>query len=265
MKVNKKIKTIFKILSMVSITFSVIVAFYIFNLGKKPLTMNEYTLSNGTKTIVFQEMVHIADTDYYENVNNRLLNYRDNGYKFAYEQVKITSNEQARKLQELTGITVDIYGKMGKLLDLDNQSSHMNMVQENDLNADVSGLELITLLEEYKKNNKEKEMEDVSGTLDFINNLDELSEGKKNIVKLLLRAVLKIAGDNSETFVENGTYIQKIILESRDQALFDKVMNYNADKLVIHYGKFHYKGFLRKLQENDSNWKVNSVEEIIAF
>jgi hypothetical protein len=269
MKVNKKVKTIFKILSLLSITFSVIVIFYIFNLGKTPLKMNEYTLSNGEKTIIFQEMVHIGETSYYETINEKLLDYRNKGFKFAYEQVNIKSNEETEELKELTGITVDIYGKIGNVLALDSQKSHMNMILEEDLNADVTGAELISLLKTHKEKNKKEgkkeETEDIGESLRFIENLGNLSDYQKNIVKLMFRAILKVAGDNSEMFMEEGTYIQKVILESRDQALFDKVKKLNADKLVIHYGKFHYKGFFDRLQKEDSNWKIKKVEEIVAF
>ncbi len=254
-KTKKIIKTSFKILSLVSLVFSILVAFYIFNLGKTPLEMNEYKISNGQKTIVFQEMIHIGTTNFYEELKDRTAKYKEEGYTLAYEQVLIESKEEAIKLQELTGITTDIYGEMGKILAVDNQSNHMDFITHEDVNADLKASELIFLLEDYKNKNPSKEDNNVGETFKKLEGLD-LGENSKNVVKILLRAVLKVAGDNSEKFIDEGTSMQKIILSSRDQVLFDKVENIENDKILIHYGKFHFIGFLKKLKESNNSWKV---------
>jgi hypothetical protein len=263
MNIKKILKQGFKILSLISIILTVIFLFYIFNLGKTPLQMKEYELSNGKQTIIFQEMVHIGESDFYEKLKERVRKYKDNGYVLAYEQVKIYTKEEALELQRLTGITVDLYGEMGKVLKVDNQSNHMDFITEKDINADLSGSELISLLKKHKKDNPQ-EKEDINSIFNYVKET-ELSDYNKNIAKILLRAILKIASDNADTFMEKGTYVQKVILSERDNALFNKVSEIKSNKILIHYGKFHYKGFLTKLKNKDSNWKVVTTKNYDAL
>ena len=76
MKKQSATKTFFKIFGILLLTILVISITYISIFVSTPLKMKEYTLTNGEQTIVFQEMVHIGETDFYKQVEENLENYR---------------------------------------------------------------------------------------------------------------------------------------------------------------------------------------------
>ena len=49
------------------------------------MELNEITLSNGNKTIIFQEMAHIASPSFYKTVDNNKMNYSKEGYYYVFE------------------------------------------------------------------------------------------------------------------------------------------------------------------------------------
>jgi len=230
--------------------------------GSSSLKVNEYTLSNGEKTIIFQEMSHVAETEFYKEIGSRLEKYRKEGFKFAYEQVLVNTEEEAREISELTNMDTKIYDKLGQILELDNQSNHMGIVKEGDLNADISGEDLVMALKKVKG----KEDNSLEGA-QIINTLwtEDPSELRKYILKVLFRAAVIVSVSHADSVIDNGNYMQTVLLHSRNKVLHDKVKAFNANKLVIHYGAFHYKGFFELLKLEDPSWKVIKVEELVVF
>ena len=255
-------KSFFKIFGILSLALLGIGILYLTIFLTTPLKMHEYTLSNGKQTIIFQEMVHIGETSFYEKVDQNLKNYRKEGYVYAYEQVSVNTKEDAEKLTELTGLSVDTYGLLAGYLQLDNQKNHMSHVTPEDINADMSASELIELIETYQKENPDVAELDMNIET-ALNDLKEGSDTGKSIIKALMRGMLKLARTNSID-LEDGL-LKNVILKKRDQKLFEIITNLEAEKVVIHYGALHFEGFFQKLKEKDSNWKIMSKDKIEVF
>ncbi len=262
MKKQSATKTFFKIFGILLLTILIISVVYISIFLSTPLKMKEYTLTNGQQTIVFQEMVHIGETDFYKQVEENLKHYRLDGYIYAYEQVRISNMEEAKELTELTGLGIDTYGIISEQLGLDNQKNHMGHITENDINADMSAADLIVLMQNYNNENP------IAGQINTdlensLNSLKEASNFTKVIVKAAMRGMLKIASEGEVNLGEG--LLQDVILKERDQKMFDIISNIDANKIVVHYGALHFKGFFERLKKADSNWKIVNEKEIKAF
>lgn len=262
MKKQSATKTFFKIFGILLLTILIISVVYISIFLSTPLKMKEYTLTNGQQTIVFQEMVHIGETDFYKQVEENLKHYRLDGYIYAYEQVRISNMEEAKELTELTGLGIDTYGIISEQLGLDNQKNHMGHITENDINADMSAGDLIVLMKNYK--NENPHVEEMSVDIeDSLKSLKEAGSMTKSIVKGTMRGMLKIASKGEVNMGEG--LLQDVILKERDQKMFDIISNIEANKIVVHYGALHFKGFFERLKKADSNWKIVNEKEIKAF
>lgn len=262
MKNQSATKTFFKIFGILTLTILAISLTYLSIFLGTPLKMKEYTLTNGKQTIIFQEMVHIGETDYYKQVEENLKQYRLDGYVYAYEQVRVSTQEEATQLMELTGLGVDTYGIISEHLGLDNQKNHMGHIQEGDINADMSAADLIVLMKDYKVKNPH--VEDMDANIEeSLNSIKDSSDFAKKVIKAAMRGMLKIASEGNVNIGEG--LLQDVILKERDQKMFDIISNIQSDKIVVHYGALHFRGFFEKLKEQDSNWKIVEEKEIKAF
>lgn len=262
MKNESATKNFFKIFGILSLTLFIIGGLYFSIFLSTPLKMHEYTLNNGKQTIVFQEMAHIGKTEFYETVDSNLKVYREEGFIYAYEQVLVKTREEAERLTELTGLASDTYGLLASYLELDNQKNHMGYVLPQDINADMNASELIGLMEAYKENNPEAEELELDFE-DSLQSLEDSSSASKWLLKAGLRGMLKLARKNTVDLGEG--VLKDVILKKRDQKLFEKINELEADKIVIHYGALHFNGFFQKLKEQDSNWKIIKEERIEVF
>ena len=50
-----------------------------------PKTLNQYTLSNGEKTLVFQEMIHIGSENFYDSIAQEIKTYKQDGFVYYFE------------------------------------------------------------------------------------------------------------------------------------------------------------------------------------
>lgn len=264
MKEKNEIKNFFKIFGILILSVLVIFITYISVFVSVPISMKEYKLENNNKEIIFQEMVHIGETSFYKDVEERLKNYRKEGYIYAYEQVKVSNINEAEDLADLTGLGVDMYDMISKSAGLDNQKNHMGHIKESDINADISAAELILLIKKYKTDNPHIENMEMNVDIkDSLNSLKESGDFTKVIIKAAIRGMLKITLESEENMAEG--LLNDVILKERDQVMFDIISNIDSDKIVIHYGALHFKGFFEKLKETDSSWKIVKEIEIEAF
>jgi hypothetical protein len=261
-KKEKSIKSTLKIFGMLLLAIFMIGIIYLSIFLFTPLKMNEYTLSNGKQTIVFQEMVHIGKTNFYETVNTNVIEYKKLGFVYAYEKVQVESKEEAIKLTELIGLSSDTYSIIADIMKVDNQKNHMNHIKEEDINADIKASDLIKLLEEYKEVNKDEDKLEVNIEKELAL-LKDSSGFSKGLIKVFLRGGLKYAKNN--TLKLNSGLLENVILKKRDEKLFEIISDLNADKILIHYGALHFNSFLLNLKEKDINWKIISEKGIKAL
>jgi Na+/H+ antiporter NhaB len=50
-----------------------------------PKTLTQYTLTNGDKTLVFQEMIHIGSENFYNSIAEEIKKYKQDGFVYYFE------------------------------------------------------------------------------------------------------------------------------------------------------------------------------------
>ena len=98
----------------------------------------------------------------------------------------------------------------------------------------------------------EADTQEVTGVMAW---LQQGSEGQRRIVGSLCRGVLAMTlGDNS------GNALLPVILDFRNQALVDRILASEADKIYITYGAAHLLGILELLKNATPAWELVSVK-----
>ncbi len=209
-------------------------------------------LSTGNE-VVFIPMIHIGYKSYYEDVARKVDSLDKLGYAFIYETVssKLKDSVQKdivyRKLRKVLGAQPSAVGErvdtVNKLiineisypseLDLISQPkySQLNLNTSESICGDVP---LETLIAAFEQKNGKIELSDCDRETGFQGDYDCSALGLASRVD----------------FYEN------YIIEYRDSILLESFLSLKHPKVAIVYGSGHFKGFYKRLQEYDSNWKV---------
>ena len=89
-----------------------------------PATLPRITITNGEKTVVFQSMMHIGSSSFYEDIKNDMERLKGEDFIFFYEGVQAGSAENTEQLNTLIGTNVstemyDVTAKVGDLITQD--------------------------------------------------------------------------------------------------------------------------------------------------
>tara|TARA_R110002096_G_scaffold232313_1_gene422194 strand:+ start:1204 stop:1959 length:756 start_codon:yes stop_codon:yes gene_type:complete len=84
-----------KLILLLSLTLSIL--FYFLATLTDPVVVDKHTMTNGERTIVFQEMIHIGEEQFYTKIISETKAYKKNGFQFFYELLLRGNNEEATK------------------------------------------------------------------------------------------------------------------------------------------------------------------------
>jgi len=188
------------------------------------------TFSNGDKTVAFIPMIHVGTPAFYQAVAEKVKEWKEDGATLYYEFVDFDSldEQNKRKARRLVGIlpTPKMYealsgsGYMGQ-----NNDDFLGLVNDKDVNVDVTAEELIQAYEE------EFGPIEVTGE----DATSDLSEMTINI----------LPGEN----------VTMIIQGTRNQKVADAINNGPDADIVLLFGGAHGPGILADLQANDPGWR----------
>lgn len=230
--------------------------------------LNRYTITNGEKTIIFQEMRHIARGDFYEEVHKHILNKKEKGFLYLYEG--IFDFEDAGKFY--AGIDIKFSGN--KIM---KQPINIGDISENAINADIVYSIIDQKIEEkIKYTNKKIEEENKNRIIkkDTIGFFD--TDFGKSLREGLQIDMVEYTEKNlySIRFLDNlrnkfGISLQKtdgfddfVIIDKRNAKVVEEVYKSNHNKIYIQYGQEHFKGIFKLLKERDKNWNIVNIEKI---
>ncbi len=220
-------KKIFYLLASVMLFNSCKVIQTLNELKKEEATIHSYTVKN--KEIKFLPMHHLGKPIFYDDVKNKVIEYKSKGYKVYYEKVEpdleldSTKNDVLkRKFRKITGIN-DSYkataDRAGVLKGYVGQPSYEAMgTDSSDIRADVTIKQLII---EFEKQNGIIVLDSMD-----LNTKFNTSYSRKRIY--------------------TKKQIEKVTLDFRNQFLVDVIKEKADSKILILYGALHRKG-LEKL------------------
>lgn len=257
-------KHIFGFLTLILlIVFSL--GFYVGYQAKKPIKMPKYYLSNNSQKIVFQTMIHVGTEDFYKKVIDDVKYYKDLNYKYLYEMVHIEKKEDGDELKALLSIDPEKQLILSKILDVKHQTDYIYHIDKSvDINADVTAKELSNLiLKHHLEVNKTDD--DETKTSGYFDDLKDISDNKKYIVKNIFRVLINVLMDNPEMMKDSSALFSNVVVDKRNEILFDYVKKNSDKNLIINYGYLHFMGFFELLKKEDPNWKIEKTEYYIAL
>jgi len=251
--------------SLLIIGFIWFIVSYCFGLFN-PVTVNKYVLTDGNKTVVFQEMRHIGFGAFYKKVNEDVDHYRSQNYILGYEGIFDIGNKE-------------MY--LGEKINYDNkyieQPISIGGFQKTDVNLDLNWFEIMDKIEKklsvQNKEHSEKDSykKETIADIPLLKNqlemasdgLDPLTYTAENIYRIRYFENLNNKYGIDVASIVHGSHAieDSVIMDERNKIVADFIKESPNKNILIHYGAEHFKGILSLLKNSDSKWKIVSIEK----
>lgn len=264
----KRIKRSFIEISLALFVVGIIWIISSFSMGLfSPVTVNKYVLTNGHKTVVFQEMRHIGLGEFYKKVDNDVYYYRKQQYVFGYEGIFDIGNKASYQNEKID------YSQ--KYIE---QPIMLGGLHADDVNLDLNWFDIVSKLENRMTVENQLNMESMMyktsmvSDLPFfkyqnemnVNNVNPVEYASDNVYRIRYFENLKneYGIDIAKLYYWSNPVEQSVIMDERNQLVADFILNTSHDKILIHYGADHFDGIFSMLKNSDSKWKIVRVEKI---
>jgi hypothetical protein len=243
----------------------------------EPPTMPQVVLTDGTKKVVFQGMVHIGTETFYKSVVYDLENALADGYILYYEGVQPSTPEGNRWFAEKLAGGGDLgenYKRLADVCDVVFQLDYFGLLAQKSLadparhiTADVTTQEmkdeydrLLATSPEFAaavRANAENAAGDDGFLPRFIEWHHDGTDTQKRLAGVACRGVLSLAlgGD-----LHQQKPLDPVILDFRNRALAARIVDDSHDKIYITYGAAHIPGVIDDLQQLNPLWRIASVK-----
>ena len=262
-KILKSINRIF-VATIIAIIF---VIFLSCTLGLfEPVKVNRYTIVNGDKTIIFQEMRHVGRTEFYKTVHNDILEHKEKNFLYLYEGIFDMPPKYFFDTEPLFPKSF-----------LMEQPFNLGNIDENDINADFSFQEIEekiehkVLIEKFELNNNQKLVSKTEDGISFYEYIEDketrnhVEYTEENLIRI--RYFLNLIHMLPDEYVRERTKSidTSVIIDERDQLIVDTVIQSKRNNIYIQYGERHFKGFFERLLAHDNNWKITKIDELVVL
>lgn len=259
--------------STIEIIIALLLFFIILGIGSywaglfNPVTVNKYVLSNGTKTVVFQEMRHIGTGDFYKRIDDDIKYYRNQGYVFGYEGIFF-----------IGGREMYVDEKIDYTQSYMEQPTLLGGLHKDDVNLDLNWLDISNTIENKMKIANDQNIKTsgyVQQTLNdipMIKNEQEMNKDGINLIEYTANNLMRIRyfenlANNYHVDVQTIVYpdhpIEKsVIIDDRNKIVADFIEKEQRDKILINYGAEHFDGIFKLLKTYDDNWKIVRFESL---
>lgn len=248
----------------------------------RPATVPQVSLSNGSKRVVFQGMQHIGSEHFYQAVIYDLEKALSEGYVSYYEGVQTPTPESKAFFEKLSHELVGgsdlsgTYKSIGDVCGMKFQLDYFGLLEadksehpQRHLVADVDALELKAEYERLVR-------EDPAFAKAHANDFQPKPAANDNAFMLRVVEWLKTGSPSQKALggvTCRGLFslnqpdanskpgpMQPVILDFRNRALAQRIMQAPNDKIFITYGSAHLPGLVAELRKLDPTWAVGSVK-----
>lgn len=262
--------------TIIFLTVGILAWFWYYQLEYKPLALNQITLSNWDKTVVFQKMIHIAKPNYYNSISQEIENYKNQWFVYFFEWVKPGTEENSDNFNAALWIEfeADLYDNLSKLyaLEAQNNLQFLWIVNNKDYNVDMNIDEIIWEYKDLKvENNITNEYSpaiDING--EIVTALAQLNSRQLEVLQFVNLTFLTTITKNEDFLqkIQNNFWNEllfQVILEWRNQVIVDAIIDSKDKNIFATYWALHFKWVLEWLQEKDANWKIVSEKPFFPF
>lgn len=250
----------------------------------RPMTVPNATLSNGSKTVVFQGMAHIGSEGFYKSVVYDLEAALADGYVLYYEGVR-SAPEGDQWFSDTMAGGGDLnsnYSAISQTCGLHFQLDYFGLLQadmaahpERHVSADVTTADM---MDEYQRlmqtdpafaaavgDTRSPAPADGAdsggGVAGLLSMVAKFTPSQRSLVGTACRGYLTyLLGQKTAP-----SPLDPVILDFRNKALAERIAADTHDKIYITYGANHLPGLLQLLQENDPAWEIKSLKWLRAI
>jgi hypothetical protein len=248
----------------------------------RPATVPQVSLTNGSKRVVFQGMQHIGSERFYQAVIYDVEKALSEGYVSYYEGVQTPTPESKAFFEKLSHELVGgsdlsgTYKSIGEVCGMKFQLDYFALLEadkaehpKRHLVADVDALELKAEYERLMREDPafakahandfqpKPATNDNAFMLTVVEWLKRGSESQKALGGVTCRGLFTL---NQATASTTPGRMQPVILDFRNRALAQRIMQSPDDKIFITYGAAHLPGLVAELRKLDPKWAVGSVK-----
>ena len=248
----------------------------------RPATVPQVALTNGSKRVVFQGMQHIGSEHFYQAVVYDIEKALSEGYVSWYEGVQTPTPESRAFFEKLSHELVGgsdlsgTYKSIGEVCGMKFQLDYFVLLEadkaehpKRHLVADVDALELKAEYERLMHDNPPfakahaKDFQPKPATNDnalmlkVVEWLKNGSASQKTLGGVACRGLFSL---NQPAEDSPPGHMEPVILDFRNRALAQRIMQSSDDKIFITYGSAHLPGLVAELRKLEPNWTVGSVK-----
>lgn len=253
----------------------------------QPLIAPQVTLTDGQRTLVLQGMSHVGSEEFYKSVVYDLESALTQGFTLFYEGVQPSPGEgdawfstylaQGGNLSENYKALADVCGLRFQLDYFTLLESDRAEHPDRHVAADVSALDMKREFDRLAAQDPgfkawaETEARAATSTggdptlTQIVAFLKDSTPGQREIAGLLCRGVFSIALQPPATVGGKGEAraaysMSPVILDYRNRALVERILNSDAQKIYVTYGAEHIPGLLTLLEDQPRPWRVLSAK-----
>lgn len=248
----------------------------------RPATVPQVSLGNGAKRVVFQGMQHIGSEHFYQAVIYDVEKALSEGYVSWYEGVQTPTPESKAFFEKLSKELVGgsdlggTYKSIGEVCGMKFQLDYFGLLDADKAErpqrhrvADVDALELKA---EYERLLREDPAFAKAHAQDFkprpatgdnelmlrvVTWLKQGSASQKLLGGVTCRGLFTL---HQATDAAEPGRMEPVILDFRNRALAQQIMQSPDEKIFITYGAAHLPGLVAELRKLDPKWTVGSVK-----
>jgi hypothetical protein len=241
----------------------------------RPSTVPQATLSNGSKTVIFQGMMHIGSEGFYKSVVYDIERALTEGYVMYYEGVTPDPEGDQWFTDTLAGggDLSSSYEQFGAICGLNFQLEYFGLLQadmaehpERHVKADVNTGQMKA---EYERlvaadpsfadavaaENAPVAQQNGTPASRMTNFLAQLTSSQLSLVGTACRGFLSWQMSQKSA----PSVLDPVILDFRNRELVQRILT-GPDKIYITYGAYHLPGVISLLQAADPAWQIGSVK-----
>jgi hypothetical protein len=248
----------------------------------RPASVPQVSLTNGPKRVVFQGMQHIGSEHFYQAVIYDVEKALSEGYVSYYEGVQTPTPESKAFFEKLSHELVGgsdlsgTYKSIGEVCGMKFQLDYFGLLEadkaehpKRHLVADVDALELKAEYERLMREDPafakahasdfqpKPATTDNAFMLKLVEWLKSGSASQKALGGVTCRGLFTL---NQPAANAAPGRMEPVILDFRNRALAQRIMQASDDKIFITYGAAHLPGLVAELRKLDPKWAVGSVK-----
>lgn len=243
-----------------------------------PLTVPQATLSNGTKTVFLQGMMHVGSEGFYKSVIYDLEKALSDGVVVYYEGVVGDPEGDAWFSQTVAGggDLSDNYEMLGNTCGLSFQLDYFQLLRadmtahpERHINADVSTADM---MHEYERlvsdhpafaatvqaEKSESSSSDTGGggIGQLLGLLQSATPEQRSLIGTACRGWVTMALSGHKA----PSALDPVILDFRNRKLAERIIADTHQNIYMTYGARHLPGLLADLKASDPGWEIKSLK-----